>query len=59
MSNFHSKCRDYMFYLDFAGSILDTISLNAVNHLQEITTYYRFLGSYRCGRVAQPVYHKR
>jgi len=56
---FHGRGFEYMFYLDFAGSMLDKMSLNAVNHLQEITTYYRFLGSYRCGRVAQPVYHKR
>lgn len=50
---------EYMFYLDFEGSILDERSKNAVNHLQEITTYYRFLGSYRVGKVTHPEYLKR
>jgi prephenate dehydratase len=56
---FHGKNFEYMFYLDFAGNITDTAATNAVNHLQEITTYYRCLGSYQVGRVAHPEYRKR
>jgi prephenate dehydratase len=50
---------EYLFYLDFAGNISDEVSMNAVNHLQEITTYYRFLGSYTVGDFVSPVFRKR
>lgn len=56
---FSGRSFEYMFYLDFQGSIDDEVSKNAVNHLQEITTYYRFLGSYRVGQVTHPEYLKR
>lgn len=36
----------YFFYIDFAGSIHETQCRNALNHLQEITTFFRVLGSY-------------
>ncbi len=48
----------YLFYLDFKGDIRSTVSKNAVSHLQEITTFYRMLGSYPIGRVVQPKYSK-
>jgi len=39
----------YFFYIDFAGSIHETHCRNALNHLQEITTFFRVLGSYPRG----------
>ena len=39
----------YFFYIDFAGSIYETHCRNALNHLQEITTFFRVLGSYPRG----------
>lgn len=39
----------YLFYIDFAGSIHDVHCRNALNHLQEITTFFRVLGSYPRG----------
>ncbi len=39
----------YFFYVDFAGSIYETHCRNALNHLQEITTFFRVLGSYPRG----------
>lgn len=43
---------EYLFYLDFAGSMQEERSRNAVNHLREIATFLRVLGSYP---RAQPV----
>jgi prephenate dehydratase len=39
----------YFFYIDFAGSIHEPHCRNALNHLQEITTFFRVLGSYPRG----------
>jgi len=39
----------YFFYIDFAGSIHETRCRNALNHLQEIATFFRVLGSYPRG----------
>ncbi|MDM8528495.1 prephenate dehydratase [Anaerolineales bacterium HSG24] len=39
----------YFFYLDFMGSQYEERCQNALNHLQEITTYFRILGSYPRG----------
>ena len=36
----------YLFYVDFAGSVHETSCCNALNHLQEITSLFRVLGSY-------------
>ena len=36
----------YLFYIDFAGSVHETPCCNALNHLQEITSLFRVLGSY-------------
>ncbi len=42
---------EYLFYLDFAGSIAEERCRNAINHLQEIATYLRILGSYPRGEM--------
>jgi prephenate dehydratase len=39
----------YFFYIDFAGSIHETHCRNALNHLQELTSLFRVLGSYPRG----------
>ncbi len=39
----------YFFYIDFAGSVHETACRNALNHLQEITSFFRVLGSYPRG----------
>lgn len=39
----------YLFYLDFVGSQHQTHCQNALNNLQEITSYFRVLGSYPRG----------
>jgi prephenate dehydratase len=39
----------YFFYIDFVGSIHDVHCRNALNHLQEITSFFRVLGSYPRG----------
>lgn len=41
---------EYLFYLDFAGSLREDRFRNAINHLQEITTFFRNLGSYARSR---------
>jgi prephenate dehydratase len=40
---------EYLFYIDFAGSLAEDRCLNALEHLQEITTFFRVLGSYPRG----------
>lgn len=37
---------EYIFYLDFIGSIKEERCKNALNHLREIATFLRVLGSY-------------
>jgi prephenate dehydratase len=39
----------YFFYIDFIGSQYEERSRNALSHLQEITTFFRVLGSYPRG----------
>lgn len=41
----------YWFYLDFEGSIADDVTQKALNHLQEITSFFKVLGSYEKGRI--------
>lgn len=36
----------YIFYLDFCGDVRDEAPARALEHLQEITEYYKLLGSY-------------
>ncbi len=55
----HGKQFEYLFYLDFQGYVADEAQKNAVNHLQEITTFFRVLGSYPVGDVVRPEYKKR
>ena len=40
---------EYFFYIDFIGSVHEARCRNALNHLQEITTFFRVLGSYPRG----------
>jgi prephenate dehydratase len=40
---------EYLFYVDFAGSLAEDRCVNALSHLQEITTFFRVLGSYPRG----------
>ncbi|MBI4548562.1 MAG: prephenate dehydratase [Ignavibacteriae bacterium] len=42
---------EYLFYLDFQGSIKDEPCRNAIAHLREITTYLKILGSYQTGKT--------
>lgn len=39
----------YLFYIDFIGSITEERCQNALNHLQEITSFFKILGSYPRG----------
>jgi len=41
----------YWFYLDFEGSMKEEPCMNAINHLQEITSFLKILGSYPGGKV--------
>lgn len=43
---------EYLFYLDFAGSLRAPRIGKALDHLAELTTFLRVLGCYRIGRVA-------
>jgi prephenate dehydratase len=45
----HSRGKnfEYLFYVDFAGDAREEAQANAINHLQEITSFYRLLGSYK------------
>jgi prephenate dehydratase len=42
---------EYWFYLDFEGSIGEEPCKNAINHLKEITTFVKILGSYPVGII--------
>jgi prephenate dehydratase len=50
---------EYRFYLDFSGNHWEERQKNALNHLREITSLYRLLGSYPVGRDVLPEYRKR
>jgi len=39
----------YLFYLDFSGDIRQEVSKRAIAHLEEIASFFKFLGSYRKG----------
>ncbi len=45
------KAWEYIFYLDFVGSMSEQHCRNAINHLREIATYLRILGSYPRGEM--------
>jgi prephenate dehydratase len=55
----HGRGFQYLFYLDFEGDAREEVQRNAINHLQEITTFYRFLGSYPVDKPRDPVYRRR
>lgn len=55
----HGKGFQYLFYLDFSGDARNESQRNAINHLQEITSFYRFLGSYRSDLPRDPVCRNR
>lgn len=38
---------EYYFYLDFKGSMMDTVSQNAIKNLKEISSFLKILGSYQ------------
>jgi prephenate dehydratase len=42
----HGKPWEYFFYIDFAGSVRERNCKNALEHLAEIATFMRILGSY-------------
>ena len=42
---------EYLFYLDFEGDSDSLLSGRALNHLREITTNFKLLGSYMEGRI--------
>ncbi|MBD3344667.1 MAG: prephenate dehydratase [Chitinivibrionales bacterium] len=50
---------EYLFYLDFEGKSDSEAQRNAINHLQEITSFLRILGSYPTGELKHPEYRKR
>jgi prephenate dehydratase len=39
----------YLFYIDFIGSQSEERCQNALNHLKEITSFFKLLGSYPRG----------
>ena len=43
----HGKPWEYLFYIDFAGNHTDTNCRRALQHLSEIATFWRVLGSYK------------
>jgi prephenate dehydratase len=43
----HGKPWEYFFYVDFAGRLEDSNCRNALNHLAEIATFMKILGSYK------------
>lgn len=45
---------EYVFYLDFAGSLREPHCERALEQLREMSSFVRVFGSYRRGRVAQP-----
>lgn len=50
---------EYFFYLDFEGHVADPHCAKALDHLREIATSFRILGSYEKGREADGRVHKR
>ncbi len=55
----HGKGFQYLFYLDLEGDMRQDAVRNAIDHLQELTTFYRLLGSYEMGKLIEPSYNRR
>ncbi|HIE04063.1 MAG TPA: prephenate dehydratase [Candidatus Latescibacteria bacterium] len=49
----------YMFYLDFEGGMEEELCRRAVDHLREIATFLRVLGSYDKGREVEDWHYLR
>jgi len=47
----HGQPWEYLFYLDFSGDVADAKCRKALEHMGEITTLLRVLGSYEEGKV--------
>ncbi len=45
---------EYLFYLDIEGDARERERVNALNHLQELTSYFKNLGSYETGIIVNP-----
>jgi|SRR3990172_1718580 len=45
---------EYLFYVDIEGDAVGADCLNALKHLQELTSYYKNLGSYEAGKIVTP-----
>ncbi len=45
---------EYLFYVDIEGDARERECINALNHLQELTSYFKNLGSYETGRIVAP-----
>jgi prephenate dehydratase len=45
---------EYLFYLDIEGDVREKECVNAFNHLQELTSYFKSLGSYEAGTIINP-----
>ncbi|RKY68486.1 MAG: prephenate dehydratase [Candidatus Latescibacterota bacterium] len=55
----HGNPWQYLFYLDFDGSLQQARCQRAIEDLKEITTLFRVLGSYPKGKQIQGKLHKR
>ncbi|OGS36169.1 MAG: hypothetical protein A2293_04620 [Elusimicrobia bacterium RIFOXYB2_FULL_49_7] len=44
----------YMFYLDFEGRYNDPVIQKTLTHLQEISNYFKVMGSYPIGKEVEP-----
>jgi prephenate dehydratase len=45
---------EYLFYVDIDGDAKEKERVNALSHLQELTSSYKNLGSYDAGKIVDP-----
>lgn len=45
---------EYLFYVDIEGDAKEKERVNALNHLQELTSSFKNLGSYEAGKIVDP-----
>ena len=55
----HGRPWEYFFYLDFEGHASEQMCAKAMDHLRELTTSLRVLGTYDKGREADGSVHRR